>query len=81
MADFFGLNLALTALYAQRRGLDTTGQNIANVNTEGYSRQRAEFRAIGDVLVQTRIPSAGTYGATGRHADGAHRAVTLDGAL
>ena len=37
--------------------------------------------AIGDALLQTRSSSAGTYGATGRHADGAHRAVTLDGAL
>jgi flagellar hook-associated protein 1 FlgK len=46
VGDFFGLNLALTALYAQRRGLDVTGQNIANVNTEGYSRQRVSLSAI-----------------------------------
>ena len=37
--------------------------------------------AIGDALAQTRAPSAGTYGAIGRHSDGTHRAVTLDGAL
>jgi hypothetical protein len=37
--------------------------------------------AIGDVLLQVRTPTAGTYGATGRHDDGSHRAVTLDGAL
>ncbi|MGY1833807.1 flagellar protein FlgN [Blastococcus sp. SYSU DS0510] len=37
--------------------------------------------AIGDALLQTRTSSTGTYGATGRHSDGAHRAVTLDGAL
>ena len=37
--------------------------------------------AIGDALAQTRAPSAGTYGATGRHSDGTHRAITLDGAL
>ena len=37
--------------------------------------------AIGDALLQTRAPSAGTYGAGGRHTDGAQRAVTLDGAL
>ncbi|MBN1091625.1 flagellar protein FlgN [Blastococcus sp. TML/M2B] len=36
--------------------------------------------AIGDALVQTRA-AAGTYGASGRHDDGSHRAVTLDGAL
>jgi flagellar biosynthesis/type III secretory pathway chaperone len=37
--------------------------------------------AIGDALSHTRTPSAGTYGASGRPADGTHRAVTLDGAL
>src|SRR5215813_3586024 len=47
MSMFAGLNTALTALYAQRRGLDVTGQNIANANTEGYSRQRVDLRAVG----------------------------------
>ncbi|TFV68957.1 flagellar protein FlgN [Blastococcus sp. CT_GayMR20] len=37
--------------------------------------------AIGDALLTVKTPSAGTYGATGRAADGSHRAVTLDGAL
>ena len=37
--------------------------------------------AIGEALMKTRAPSAGTYGATGRQSDGSHRAVTLDGAL
>ena len=46
MSTFSSLNAATTALWAQRRGLDVTGQNIANVNTEGYSRQRADLRAI-----------------------------------
>lgn len=33
-------NTATTSLTAQRIALDVTGENIANVNTEGYSRQR-----------------------------------------
>jgi FlgN protein len=37
--------------------------------------------AIGEALLQVRTPNAGTYGVTGRHDDGTHRAVTLDGAL
>jgi len=38
--------------------------------------------AISDALLQVRAgTSAGTYGATGRHEDATHRAVTLDGAL
>ena len=47
MSTFSGLNAATTALWANRRGLDVTGQNIANVNTDGYSRQRVDLNAIG----------------------------------
>ena len=42
-----GINIGMTALQAQRQGLDTTGQNIANANTEGYSRQRVRLSALG----------------------------------
>lgn len=45
MGTFDTLNVGLSALYAQRRAIDVAGQNIANVNTEGYSRQRAEMVA------------------------------------
>ena len=45
MASFSSLSIGLSALYAQRRAIDVTGQNIANVNTEGYSRQRVEMVA------------------------------------
>jgi flagellar hook-associated protein 1 FlgK len=45
MGTFDGLNVGLSALYAQRRAIDVAGQNIANVNTAGYSRQRAEMVA------------------------------------
>jgi flagellar hook-associated protein 1 FlgK len=51
VSNFATLNTARTALSAQQRGLDVTGQNIANVNTEGYSRQRAELRAMGGSTV------------------------------
>jgi flagellar hook-associated protein 1 FlgK len=51
MSSFAGLNTALSALYAQRRGLDVTGQNIANANTAGYSRQRVDLQAIGGATV------------------------------
>src|SRR2546423_2503274 len=45
MSDFNGLQIALSSLYAQRKALQVTGQNIANVNTDGYSRQRVEMTA------------------------------------
>jgi flagellar hook-associated protein 1 FlgK len=41
MADL--LSTGLSGLLAFRRALDTTGHNIANANTDGYSRQRVEF--------------------------------------
>ena len=44
-STFGGINTALTSLYAQRRGLDVSGQNIANANTEGYTRQRVRMAA------------------------------------
>lgn len=39
------LNTGISALNAFQRQLSTTGHNIANVNTEGYSRQRLQFDA------------------------------------
>lgn len=40
MADLFSsLNSAARALEAQQTGLDVTGQNIANVNSPGYTRR------------------------------------------
>jgi flagellar hook-associated protein 1 len=44
-SSFGGINTALTSLYAQRRGLDVAGENIANVNTEGYTRQRVDMQS------------------------------------
>ncbi len=41
MATLFGiLQVGARGVYAAQAGLDTTGHNIANANTEGYSRQR-----------------------------------------
>lgn len=37
------MSTGLSGLLAFRRALDTTGHNIANANTEGYSRQRVEL--------------------------------------
>ncbi len=34
------LNIGRTGLNASKKSLETTGHNISNVNTEGYSRQR-----------------------------------------
>jgi flagellar hook-associated protein 1 len=61
MSTFSGLSSALSALYAQRRALDITGQNIANANTPGYSRQRAELSSIDN----SRVPAMYSIGDVG----------------
>ncbi|MFZ5353331.1 MAG: flagellar hook-associated protein FlgK [Bacillota bacterium] len=38
-SSFGGINIGITALWAQQKSLDVTGHNISNVNTPGYSRQ------------------------------------------
>lgn len=47
MTEMSGLQSALSALYAQRRGLEVTGQNVSNANTDGYSRQRVNLQSVG----------------------------------
>jgi flagellar hook-associated protein 1 FlgK len=39
------LGIGVSALLSNQRALSTTSHNIANVNTEGYSRQRVELSA------------------------------------
>jgi flagellar hook-associated protein 1 FlgK len=45
ISTFNGLNIALSAVQAQQRSLDTTSHNIANASTVGYSRQVSELAA------------------------------------
>jgi len=47
MSTFSGINTAYSALVAARAGIDVVGQNVANVNTEGYTRQRLSTSSIG----------------------------------
>ncbi|MBI5017397.1 MAG: flagellar hook-associated protein FlgK [Deltaproteobacteria bacterium] len=42
---FFGLNIGRSSLLAHQTALDVTGHNLANVQTEGYSRQRVALTA------------------------------------
>lgn len=47
MSDLFStLSVAARALQAHQFGLDVTGQNIANVNTPGYTRRAADLAAV-----------------------------------
>lgn len=44
-STFFGLNIGYRGLQAQQRALDITSHNIANANTQGYTRQDVIMRA------------------------------------
>lgn len=55
------INTGLSALNAFKRQLETTGHNISNVNTEGYSRQNVELG--------TRPPEATSQGYIGSGVD------------
>lgn len=45
MVDFSALHVALSAVRAARIGLDTTSNNVANVSTPGYTRQRMALQS------------------------------------
>jgi flagellar hook-associated protein 1 FlgK len=58
MSDIF--NLGASALNSLQRAISTTGNNIANANTDGYSRQEVEFASrtpnrIGGVTLGTGV--------------------------
>jgi flagellar hook-associated protein 1 len=42
-STFHGLETARRGMFTQQSALETTGHNIANANTPGYSRQRVNF--------------------------------------
>lgn len=69
MSNFAALTTALSGLVAQRYGLDLTGQNIANVNTPGYTRQRAVLVPVdpsgAPSLMSSRLSAGGGVSVTG----------------
>ena len=63
ISSFYGLQTSLRGLLAQQRALDTTGHNIANASTQGYSRQEAVLAAA----PATWIPQGAVQGGAGAH--------------
>jgi flagellar hook-associated protein 1 FlgK len=49
--EFSSLSTALSALQSERKALEVTGQNIANANSAGYTRQRANMQALGGSVI------------------------------
>ena len=67
MSNFGGLHIAYTGLNTHARRINVIGENIANVNTPGYHRQRVELSPISST-------ANGTF--TGRAASGGGVSVT-----
>lgn len=62
-STFFGLNIAYTGLTAANAALNTTANNIANVETEGFSRQTVTQKASDSIRAYT------SYGCMGAGVD------------
>ncbi len=58
-STFFGLTIASSGLRAANAALNTTGNNVSNVNTAGYSRQQVQTEAANALRVFA------TYGCAG----------------
>jgi flagellar hook-associated protein 1 FlgK len=54
VSSFFGLQTSLRGLIAQQMLLDTTGHNISNASTDGYSRQKVNLAASNALTVPTQ---------------------------
>ena len=80
MSTFSGLNIAYTGLVAARMGLDVVGQNITNLTTEGYTRQRVSTSSAGPVS-ETGLLTGGVRAGQGVSVDAIARLgdLHLDG--
>ena len=58
-SQFFGLNIAYSGLLAANANLNTTANNIANVQTDGYSRQEVDTQAAYPIRTFQRYGCAG----------------------
>ena len=58
MSTFGGIEMGKQAINAFRLGMQTVGHNISNMGTEGYSRQRAIYKAVEPM----NIPNIGQVG-------------------
>ncbi|WP_333650733.1 flagellar hook-associated protein FlgK [Lacrimispora sp.] len=64
-STFAGFTTAHLAMAASQRAIDVTGQNIANINTKGYTRQRVDlvsFNTRGGDSMSTAASSKIGYG-------------------
>jgi len=65
MADASLINIGLSGVRAHQSALSTTGQNITNANTPGFTRQRSNF--------ETQVTAGAGSGASGVNVAGIQR--------
>lgn len=58
-STFFGLTIASSGLTAYQASLNTTANNVSNVQTKGYTRQNANLEASEALRVNARYGSQG----------------------
>lgn len=59
-SQFFGLNIGASALSSFQASVNTTANNIANVQTKGYTRQTTTLESTEPIRVNSRYGSTGT---------------------
>jgi len=62
LSTFSGLGTALSSLIAQRQALEVSGQNVANANTVGYTRQRAALASLPAATVPSMFSTTNGVG-------------------
>lgn len=59
-SSFFGLTIAYSGLNASQASINTTANNISNVQTDGYSKQTVNLSAASALRAYQRYGSTGT---------------------
>ena len=59
-STFFGLNIGASALSTFQTSINTTANNISNVQTQGYTRQTTSVESTTALRVTARYGSIGT---------------------
>ena len=68
-STFFGLTIASSGLSAYQVALNTSANNISNVQTKGYSKQQANRVASESIRAYAKYGSMGRAQCTYRHKD------------
>ncbi|MDO8211436.1 flagellar hook-associated protein FlgK [Conexibacter sp. CPCC 206217] len=69
ISSFMGLQTSLRGLIAHQQAMNTTGHNLANANTVGYSRQEAVMAAMDALVLPANSATTGAGAQLGTGVD------------